>query len=228
MMSVVLELNEVSKAYYSNEQKLQVLDKLSLRVEAAEMVALVAPSGSGKSTLLHIAGLLEQPDSGVVSLHGRPCSTLSNSARTAIRGNDIGFVYQAHHLLPEFTALENVMMPQFIIGRSADMAKNRAKKLLRYLRVDDKINNRPSEMSGGQQQRVAIARAVANAPSILLADEPTGNLDPQTSDYVFQIFSLLVRQAGICAIVATHNYNLAKKMDKIITLKDGKIVELKC
>ncbi|MDN5249625.1 ABC transporter ATP-binding protein [Bartonella sp. TP] len=227
-MSAVLELKEVSKAYYSNEQKLQVLDKLSLRVDAAEMVALVAPSGSGKSTLLHIAGLLEQPDSGVVSLYGRPCSNLSNSARTAIRGNDIGFVYQAHHLLPEFTALENVMMPQFIIGRSVDLAKNRAKKLLRYLRVDDKINNRPSEMSGGQQQRVAIARAVANAPSILLADEPTGNLDPQTSDYVFQIFSLLVRQAGISAIVATHNYNLAKKMDKIITLKDGKIVELKC
>lgn len=227
-MSPILELKNISKAYASSSQELLVLDNLSFSIGSGEMVALVAPSGSGKSTFLHIAGLLEQPDSGTVLLYGKACSNLPNKARTAIRGKDIGFVYQAHHLLPEFTALENVMMPQFIIGRPVASAQNRAKKLLRYLRVDDKMNNRPSEMSGGQQQRVAIARAVANAPSILLADEPTGNLDPHTSNYVFQIFSLLVRQAGICAIVATHNYNLAKKMDRIITLENGRVVELNC
>ncbi len=225
-MSAILRLQNVTKIYNNNGQDLVVLDEANFKLSASELVALVAPSGCGKSTLLHIAGLLEQPTAGTVCVYEQTASTLSNALRTKIRGAEIGFVYQAHHLLPEFSAIENVMMPLLLAGKSSIMAKDRAIKLLKYLNIEDKANNRPSEMSGGQQQRVAIARAVANAPSILLADEPTGNLDPKTSQNVFNIFSHLVRQVGIAAIIATHNYSLAQKMDRIITIKSGKIVEV--
>lgn len=221
-MRAILHLENIGKTY----NNLIVLNKANFNLYPSEIIALIAPSGCGKSTLLHIAGLLEQPTEGSVYLYNQKVSDLSNEARTQIRGAEIGFVYQSHHLLPEFSALENVMMPLLISRKNKDVAKDRAFKLLKYLNIEDKANNRPTEMSGGQQQRVAIARAVANAPSILLADEPTGNLDPKTSQTVFNVFLYLAKQAGIATIIATHNYNLAKKMDRIITIKEGKIVEV--
>ncbi|MCZ2328232.1 ABC transporter ATP-binding protein [Bartonella sp. F02] len=225
-MSAVLELVEIEQRFFDNDKTLVILDKANFVLNRGELVALVAPSGAGKSTLLHIAGLLEKPTSGDVLLRGISCAKCSDNERTAIRQNDIGFVYQFHHLLPEFTALENVMIPQMIAGFKKSIAEERAFKLLRYLRVEHRAKHRPSELSGGEQQRVAIARAVANAPSVLLADEPTGNLDPVTSAYVFQALSALVRQAGIAALIATHNYALAKQMHRRITLKGSKIIEL--
>ncbi|KEG19669.1 ABC transporter ATP-binding protein [Bartonella bacilliformis] len=225
-MSVVLELIEIERHFFDNDKPLIVLDKANFRLHQGELVALVAPSGAGKSTLLHIAGLLEKPTAGDVLLRGVSCTKCSDNERTAIRRNDIGFIYQFHHLLPEFTALENVMIPQMIAGLKKSVAEDRAFKLLQYLRVSHRAKHRPSELSGGEQQRVAIARAVANAPSVLLADEPTGNLDPVTSAYVFQALSALVRQAGLSALIATHNYALAKQMHRRITLKGRKIIEL--
>lgn len=226
MMSAVLELKEISRHYKDSERELVILDKANFVLNVGETVALVAPSGAGKSTLLHIAGLLERPNSGDVLLRGQSCSTLSDDERTAIRRHDIGFVYQFHHLLPEFTAIENVMLPQMIAGLKKTDAAERAMKLLTYMRIDQRAKHRPSELSGGEQQRVAIARAVANAPSILLADEPTGNLDPETSTYVFQAMAALVSQSGLSALIATHNHFLARQMDRRITLRGGKIVEL--
>ncbi|EAS51144.1 lipoprotein releasing system ATP-binding protein [Aurantimonas manganoxydans SI85-9A1] len=190
------------------------------------MVALVAPSGAGKSTLLHIAGLLERPDTGEVLVGGQPCGTLGDDRRTEMRRRAIGFVYQFHHLLPEFSALENVMMPQMILGQSRSAAAERARELLEYMRIGKRAAHRPAELSGGEQQRVAIARAVANAPHVLLADEPTGNLDPTTSGYVFDALTALVRQSGVAALIATHNHELAARMDRAITLENGKIVPL--
>jgi len=225
-MDPLLELRGIGRRYLDNDQPLVVLKDAFFTLNKGETVALVAPSGAGKSTLLHIAGLLEQPDSGDVFLRGRSCAKLPDNERTAIRRRDIGFVYQFHHLLPEFTALENVMMPQMIAGLRKSQAIDRAQKLLTYLRVGHRAKHRPSEMSGGEQQRVAIARAVANAPSILFADEPTGNLDPVTSTYVFQALAALVRQSGLSALIATHNHALARQMDRRITLRAGKIVEL--
>lgn len=225
-MDPILELRGIGRRYLDSDQPLVVLKDAFFTLNKGETVALVAPSGAGKSTLLHIAGLLEQPDSGDVFLRGRSCAQLSDNERTAIRRRDIGFVYQFHHLLPEFTALENVMMPQMIAGLRKSQAADRAQKLLTYLRVGHRAKHRPSEMSGGEQQRAAIARAVANAPSILLADEPTGNLDPVTSTYVFQALAALVRQSGLSALIATHNHALARQMDRRITLRAGKIVEL--
>ncbi|CBI76415.1 lipoprotein releasing system ATP-binding protein lolD [Bartonella clarridgeiae 73] len=225
-MSIVLELVEIERYFFDNDKPLVILDKVNFVLKRGELVALVAPSGSGKSTLLHIAGLLEKPTSGDILLRGVSCAKCSDNERTAIRRNHIGFVYQFHHLLPEFTALENVMIPQMIAGLKKSVAGNRALKLLTYLRVAHRAKHRPSELSGGEQQRVAIARAVANAPSVLLADEPTGNLDPITSAYVFQALSLLVRQSGLAALIATHNYGLAKQMHRRITLKEKKIIEL--
>ena len=191
------------------------------------MVALVAPSGAGKSTLLHTAGLLERPDAGDVILAGRACGRLSDDERTAIRRNDIGFVYQFHHLLPEFSALENIMMPQIIKGlpRAEAASARRAASRLHADRQARRITG-PSELSGGEQQRVAIARAVANAPLVLLADEPTGNLDPTTASYVFEALAALVRQSGLAALIATHNHELARRMDRRVTLADGKVVPL--
>jgi lipoprotein-releasing system ATP-binding protein len=189
-------------------------------------VALVAPSGAGKSTLLHVAGLLEYPDDGEVYIDKVPTSTLSDGQRTRLRRTELGFVYQFHHLLPEFSALENVMLPQMIRGLSRTEASKRATELLNYLGLKDRVTHRPAELSGGEQQRVAIARAVANAPRILLADEPTGNLDPKTSDRVFGALTQLVRASGLAMICATHNMEIASRMDRRVTLKDGAVVEL--
>ncbi|MEK1851234.1 MAG: ABC transporter ATP-binding protein [Phyllobacterium sp.] len=222
----ILQLTSVGRRYNEIGRELVILDSANFSLGRGEMVALVAPSGAGKSTLLHTAGLLERPDSGDVILDGRSCGSLSDEDRTAIRRNDIGFVYQFHHLLPEFSALENVMMPQMIRGMKRGVASERAQQLLDYMKVGARASHRPSELSGGEQQRVAIARAVANAPLVLLADEPTGNLDPVTSSYVFEALEALVRQSGLSAMIATHNFELARRMDRRVTLKDGKITNL--
>jgi lipoprotein-releasing system ATP-binding protein len=189
-------------------------------------VALVAPSGAGKSTLLHIAGLLEPPDSGEVYIDTVATSHLTDIQRTRIRRSDIGFVYQFHHLLPEFSAVENVMLPQMIRGLKSAQARARAAELLSYLGLKDRLTHRPAELSGGEQQRVAIARAVANAPRILLADEPTGNLDQRTSERVFGALSQLVRASGLATIIATHNLDIAAQMDRRVTIREGAVVEL--
>ena len=220
----IIELKGVERHYSQGERKLTILSGADFSLKRGEMVALVAPSGSGKSTLLHTAGLLERPDAGDVILGGRACGRLSDDERTAIRRNDIGFVYQFHHLLPEFSALENIMMPQLVKGLKASEASQRAMQLLDYMQIGHRAQHRPSELSGGEQQRVAIARAVANAPLVLLADEPTGNLDPTTAGYVFDALSALVRQSGLAALIATHNHELAGRMDRRVTLSDGKIV----
>ncbi|MFC5385589.1 ABC transporter ATP-binding protein [Aquamicrobium segne] len=224
MARAVLELKNVERHYVQGERRLTILSGADFTLHAGEMVALVAPSGTGKSTLLHTAGLLERPDAGEVVLGGRACGRLADDQRTAIRRNDIGFVYQFHHLLPEFSALENVMMPQLIKGLSRNEATERAGQLLDYMQLGKRVSHRPSELSGGEQQRVAIARAVANAPLVLLADEPTGNLDPVTASYVFQALSALVRQSGLAALIATHNHELAARMDRRVTLSEGKVV----
>jgi lipoprotein-releasing system ATP-binding protein len=220
-----LSLQDVARAYRTGSGPLVVLKKASLAVAPGETVALVAPSGAGKSTLLHIAGLLERPDAGEVLVAGRATSRLSDDERTALRRTQIGFVYQFHHLLPEFSALENVALPQMIAGLSRHDAESRARELLGYLRVSQRADHRPAELSGGEQQRVAIARAVANAPRILLADEPTGNLDPKTAGHVFEALKGLVRESGLAALIATHNFALAAEMDRTITIEDGMIVE---
>ncbi len=224
MSGTVLELKGVSRAYEQGPKKLVILDQCDFSVSAGEMVALVAPSGAGKSTMLHVAGLLERPDTGDVVLNNTACGRLTDDKRTAIRRNEIGFVYQFHHLMPEFSALENVMMPQLVRGLSKDDAADRAMQLLDYMKVGKRAEHRPSELSGGEQQRVAIARAVANAPLLLLADEPTGNLDPTTSSYVFEALEALVRKSGLAALIATHNHALARRMDRVVTLENGKVV----
>lgn len=224
--SVALRLQSVVRTYGQGEHSLNILKSADFELRSGEIVALIAPSGTGKSTLLHLAGLLEYPDGGEIFINGRACGKLSDEHRTHIRRNDIGFVYQFHHLLPEFSALENIMMPQLIAGLAPKDAAERAKQLLDYMRIGHRADHRPSELSGGEQQRVAIARAVANAPLLLLADEPTGNLDPETASYVFDALEALVRQSGLAAMIATHNHELASRMDRKITLIDGKIVEL--
>jgi lipoprotein-releasing system ATP-binding protein len=222
----LLFLHGIGRQFQQGEATLDVLKGAELAVWAGQSVALVAPSGSGKSTLLHIAGLLEAPDAGEVYIEGEPTSTLSDVQRTRIRRTDIGFVYQFHHLLPEFNALENVMLPQMIRGLGSAAASARAAELLTYLGLKDRLNHRPAELSGGEQQRVAIARAVANAPRILLADEPTGNLDVHTAEHVFGALRQLVRASGLAAIIATHNLEIAAKMDRRVTIRDGVVVEL--
>jgi lipoprotein-releasing system ATP-binding protein len=219
-----LTLEGVSRAYKTGSGPLVVLRNAAMSVAIGEMVALVAPSGAGKSTLLHIAGLLEHPDSGDVYIMDENASKLGDDARTAMRRRRIGFVYQFHHLLPEFSALENLVLPQLIAGLPRREAETRAIDLLRYLRVDERASHRPAELSGGEQQRVAIARAVVNAPRLLLADEPTGNLDPKTAQHVFQTLKALVRESGLAALIATHNYALAAEMDRTVTIQDGVIV----
>jgi lipoprotein-releasing system ATP-binding protein len=224
--SALIELRGVERHYVQGQRKLTVLSGADFALARGEMVALVAPSGAGKSTLLHLAGLLERPDAGDVILNGRACGRLSDDERTAIRRNDIGFVYQFHHLLPEFSALENIVIPQLVKGLGRKEADQRAAQLLDYMKIGKRAEHRPSELSGGEQQRVAIARAVANAPLALLADEPTGNLDPGTASYVFEALEALVRQSGLSALIATHNHELAARMDRRVTLADGKIVEM--
>jgi lipoprotein-releasing system ATP-binding protein len=222
----VLFLHAIERHYRQGEEMLDILKGAELAVWAGQSVALVAPSGAGKSTLLHIAGLLEHPDAGDVYIDGQPTSGRSDSDRTGIRRTDIGFVYQFHRLLPEFTALENVMLPQMIRGLPRAEARLRASELLSYLGLRDRVAHRPAELSGGEQQRVAIARAVANAPRILLADEPTGNLDVHTSDHVFNILLQLVKSSGLATIIATHNMELAARMDRRVTIREGLVVEL--
>ncbi len=222
----VLRLEGVELHYREGEGKLTVLNGANLVIYPGEMVALVAPSGAGKSTLLHIAGLLERPGAGEVSIGGRPTGKLSDADRTMFRRLHIGFIYQFHHLLPEFSALENVMMPQLIRGIERKEAQRRSVQLLSYMRVKERAQHRPAELSGGEQQRVAIARAVANGPRLLLADEPTGNLDPTTADFVFDGLTRLVRASRLAALIATHNHDLARRMDRVITLVDGKVYEV--
>ena len=221
-----LELKSVQRTYQpKGAPPLEVLRGVSLRVRQGELVALVAPSGAGKSTLLHVAGLLEWPDGGDVAILGRSCAKMQDDERTEIRRNTIGFVYQFHHLLPEFSALENVAIPRMIAGESKRQAREKAMRLLELMGIAPRANHRPARLSGGEQQRVAIGRALANQPRLLLADEPTGNLDVHTADTVFKMMVGLVRETGLAALVATHNPVLARQMDRAVTLEDGKLVD---
>ena len=222
----VVYLHDIRRQYQQGETTLTILDGAKLALWAGQSVALVAPSGSGKSTLLHIAGLLEQPDEGEVYVGGDATSGLSDAERTRIRRTEIGFVYQSHRLLPEFSALENVMMPQMIRGLKRSEAADRAREILAYLGLDARVTHRPSELSGGEQQRVAIARAVANAPRVLLADEPTGNLDPHTADHVFHALMQLVSATRVAMLIATHNMDIAARMDRPVSLENGQVIEL--
>jgi lipoprotein-releasing system ATP-binding protein len=222
-----LFLWKVERRFVDAEQTLQILTSADMAVWPGQSVALIAPSGTGKSTLLQLAGLLERPDGGEIYLGSRPTTELPDTERTAIRRTDIGFVYQAHHLLPEFSALENVMLPQMIAGLPRLEAKKRSRDILVFLGLAERLSHRPAELSGGEQQRVAIARAVANRPKVLLADEPTGNLDPATSERVFETLISLVKITGLAALIATHNLELAARMDRRVTIRDGRIFELK-
>ena len=222
----VVYLHEIKRRYAQGAATLTILDGAKLALWAGQSVALVAPSGSGKSTLLHIAGLLESPDDGEVYVGGTPTSQLADADRTQIRRSDIGFVYQSHRLLPEFTALENVMLPQMIRGLKRSETVKRSTEILSYLGLGERVTHRPSELSGGEQQRVAIARAMANAPRALLADEPTGNLDPHTADHVFNALMQLVRATRVAMLIATHNMELANRMDRRVSLSEGQVVEL--
>jgi len=222
----ILFLDAVDRRYRQGTTLLEILKGAELAIWPGQLVAMVAPSGAGKSTLLHIAGLLEQPDRGEVYIDRIATSKLSDSERTRMRRTEIGFVYQFHHLLPEFSALENVILPQMIRGLSRKVARQRAAELLSYLGIKDRLTHRPAQLSGGEQQSVAIARAVANGPRLLLADEPTGNLDPRTSDHVFAALTQLVRASGLAVLIATHNMEIAARMDRRVTLRDGLVVEL--
>ena len=221
----VLQLVELRRTFRQGDREIPVLNGASAVIYPGQAVALVGPSGAGKSTLLHIAGLLEHADAGEVFIDKAPTSRLSDGERTRIRRTEIGFVYQAHHLLGEFSAIENVILPQMIRGLSRREARNRGVELLSYLGLKDRLTHRPAELSGGEQQRVAIARAVANAPRILLADEPTGNLDPQTAEHVFKALTQLVRASGLAMLCATHNMDIAGRMDRRVTLRNGQVVE---
>jgi len=222
----VVYLHEIKRQYMQGEAPLTILDGANLALWPGQSVALVAPSGAGKSTLLHITGLLEAPDSGEVYVGGIPTSQLPDIERTQIRRTEIGFVYQSHRLLPEFSALENVMLPQMIRGLKRSESVKRATEILSYLGLADRVTHRPAELSGGEQQRVAIARAVANAPRVLLADEPTGNLDPGTAEHVFQALMQLVKATQVAMLIATHNMELAGRMDRRVSLVNGQVVEL--
>ena len=221
MSEPVVKLVGVERTYRQGEKHLHVLQGADLRISPGEIVALVGPSGAGKSTLLHIAGLLEDPDQGEVTVTGQECSQLSDDERTALRRTKIGFVYQFHHLLPEFSAVENIMIPLMANGIEKRRAKDAAFKLVEGVGLSDRSSHRPAQLSGGEQQRVAIARALSNSPMVLLADEPTGNLDNQTALGVFQLLQELVRDREVGALVATHNLDLAKKMDRILRLENG-------
>jgi len=225
-MAEVLALHGVRRTFRTAGGVLHVLNSADLSLHAGEIVALVAPSGAGKSTLLHLAGLLERPDGGEVVLNGRDCAKLNDRARTALRRDAIGFVYQFHHLLPEFSARENVVLPQLIAGKARKDAEVRADALLTSFGLASRLRHLPGLLSGGEQQRVAIARALANGPALLLADEPTGNLDVATADAVFAQLLDSVRAHGLAALIATHNPELARRMDRIVTLRDGRVVPI--
>jgi lipoprotein-releasing system ATP-binding protein len=221
----VLRLQHLERGFTQGDRRIDVLKEASASFYPGETVALLGPSGAGKSTLLHIAGLLERPDEGAVMINGVDCGKLNDGERTRVRRLEVGFVYQFHHLLPEFSALENVMLPQLIMGKTQADAEERAKGLLGLLGLQERWDHRPAELSGGEQQRVAIARAVANRPKILLADEPTGNLDPHTAERVFEELMRLVNEEGVAAVVATHNLDLAARMDRTLRLTEGHLVE---
>jgi lipoprotein-releasing system ATP-binding protein len=226
MSDPVLSIRGLERRYVTGAGELTVLTGVDLDVMPGEIVGLVGPSGSGKSSLLHAAGLLEHPNAGRITILGQDCSDLSDRDRTRVRLATIGFVYQFHHLLPEFSALDNVALPQMIAGRSRAAAQTRASALLGGLGLAERTQHQPAQLSGGEQQRVAVARALANAPRLLLADEPTGNLDPHTSAAVFDNLYALVRSTGVAALIATHNLELAKHMDRVFTLKDGHLEPL--
>ena len=223
-MSAALVLSDIQRTFHQAGSDLQVLRGAAVSIASGETVALVGPSGAGKSTLLHIAGLLERPDGGEVIVDGEACSDLSDDRRTALRRTAIGFIYQFHHLLPEFTALENVVVPQMIAGVSKSAARKRASELLGMVGLSEREGHRPAKLSGGEQQRVAIARALANSPKVLIADEPTGNLDQETAERVFELLMRLTRETGVSSLVATHNPDLAARMDRKLTLKNGLLV----
>ena len=225
-MEAVLRLDKVTRIYNeAHGKQVRVLEDASFSIGAGEIVSLVAPSGAGKSTLLHLAGLLERPGAGEIYIGGKATVKLADDQRTAMRRNDIGFIYQFHHLLPEFSAAENLVVPQMLRGVGRVAAEKRAHELLAFMGIEERADHRPSELSGGEQQRVAIARAVANGPKLLLADEPTGNLDPATSERVFTVLDRLVRSTGLSALIATHNHDLARRMDRIVTLEDARVVD---
>ncbi|MFQ1702146.1 ABC transporter ATP-binding protein [Loktanella agnita] len=227
MSNPTLDIAGLTKTYNTGlPNEVQVLQGASLRVQPGEIVALVAPSGAGKSTLLHIAGLLDTPDTGTVAIAGEDMTRLSDRRRTAVRRATVGFIYQFHHLLPEFTALENIVLPQLANGAGAQVAEARAMALLDRVGVADRASHRPAALSGGEQQRVAFCRALANEPSLLLADEPTGNLDPDTSDRVFDALMTLVRDTGLAAVIATHNLELAARMDRQVRMTGGVLESL--
>ncbi len=226
MSEPIFRLSGIRRSFLQGRGSLDVLRGVDLAIPQGGMVALVGPSGAGKSTLLHIAGLLERPDAGEVVIGGTVCSGLGEDRRTALRREKIGFVYQYHHLLPEFSALENVVIPQLIRGRSRKAAEARAIELLTGVGLDKRLDHRPAELSGGEQQRTAICRALANGPRLILADEPTGNLDPKTSEHVFHELIALIRTTGVAALIATHNMELARRMDRVLTLADGLLQEL--
>ncbi|MGB0922287.1 MAG: ABC transporter ATP-binding protein [Alphaproteobacteria bacterium] len=224
MSDPALHIENVKRSYREGKGRLEVLKGVSLTIEAGEVVALLGPSGAGKSTLLHIAGLLDTPDEGRVAIGGVDPEALGEGGRTALRRDKVGFVYQFHHLLPEFTAVENVVLPQRVAGETKERARGRATLLLDAMGLGERLTHRPAELSGGEQQRVAVARALANEPALLLADEPTGNLDQKTSAKVFAELMALVRSEKLGALIATHDLDLAAQMDRIITLEDGLIV----
>ena len=224
MNKVILSMNNICKSYTTNGlEKLMVLQSVDLNIATGDLIGLTAPSGAGKSTLLHICGLLDTSDSGKINFLGQDIQKASDKTRTLIRRRDIGFVYQFHHLLPEFSALENIVLPQLINGGNPQQASHRAIELLKLVGLENRASHRPAQLSGGEQQRVAFCRAVANKPKLLLADEPTGNLDEKTSDIVFDALLSLVELSGMAALIATHNENLAKKMNRRISLKSGKL-----
>ena len=223
MSEAALELRGVGRTFRQGGRDIEVLREVEMALKPGEIVALVGPSGAGKSTLLHIAGLLERPDAGEVIIGDEACSGLPEADRTRLRRGTLGFVYQFHHLLPEFSALENIMLPQMIAGTSRAQARERAGELLDMMGLGDRATHRPGQLSGGEQQRIAIARSVANAPAVLLADEPTGNLDPETAGGVFDQMLKLVRGAQLAALIATHNLELAAKMDRTLQLRDGRV-----
>jgi lipoprotein-releasing system ATP-binding protein len=223
-MSDILRLENITRRYREGEGQLEVFSGLSMSLKPGEIVALVGPSGAGKSSLLHIAGLLEAPTAGEIYIEGAATSKLGDQDKTRIRRDTIGFVYQAHHLLPEFDARENVVLPQMIAGRSRADAAAEAERLLGLLGLGQRLTHRPAQLSGGEQQRVAIARAMANHPKILLADEPTGNLDPRTSGGVFDALIAVTRSQGLAALIATHNFELASRMDRALLLHQGRLI----
>lgn len=226
MSNPVLELKSVGRRFQQGSKTLEILRGASEAIQPGEIVSLVAPSGAGKSTLLQVAGLLERPDDGDIIIDGQSCGAMDDQARTEVRRNKLGFVYQYHHLLPEFSAVENIVLPQMIAGTFRREALSRGEEILDSLGLGERVHHRPAEMSGGEQQRVAIGRAIANVPKVLLADEPTGNLDPETADRVFNHLVDIARSQGIGVLLATHNHQLAGRTDRSITLTDGRLEPL--